>query len=156
MASLSIILQATHSQHMYAQNTSLTVYVLRNEPACQKLWGEKNWKKIIWWSSSCCENPFGSRSFGEQSRPYFNIIPANSGMHSLIYNRVNDSVHAACGSGSAPVSIDSVCCQNKLEPLSYQVVKVAVMAQDLPSLLEEVKRHKRHYVWLLISKHNPG
>lgn len=49
-----------------------------------------------------------ARAFGEQSRYYFERVPAHSGTHYLIYNHANDSVHANYWSSVVPVSIDSV------------------------------------------------
>lgn len=76
-----------------------------------------------------------ARTFGEQSRHYFNTNSLNSEMHSLISNRVHEkcTVQATCRTSSVPVAMDSVYCQNKLrlEYLSYQAVKVTVVNPDV-------------------------
>lgn len=112
----------SHSLHIHSiwntQNTHThtppILSVLRNLLACQH-W--KTWKR----SSARVHHALNIRlaacAIGEQSRYYFKTIPVNSGTHYLIYNHVNDSVHAIYGSSVVPVSMDSVYDINRLKRL---------------------------------------
>ena len=88
--------------------------VLRNLLACQH-W--KTWKRSSARVHHASNVRLAARTIGEQSRYYFKTQPVNSGMHYLIYNHVNDSVHATYGSSVVTVSMDSVYDINRLRRL---------------------------------------
>lgn len=117
---LIVCLFQSHSLHthsiceIYTTHTPPILSVLRNLLACQ------HWK-ILKRSSARVHHALNIRlaacTNGEQSRYYFITIPVNSGVHYLIYNHVNDSVHKIYGSSVVTVSMDSVYDVNRLRRL---------------------------------------
>lgn len=102
---------ALTNTHTHTQHTPPILSVLKNLLPCQH-W--KTWKRSSARVHHALNIRLAALTIGEQSRYYFITIPVNSGMHYLISNHVNDSVHAIYESSVVPVSMDSVYDINRL------------------------------------------
>lgn len=137
--SLSVT-QSPYSQHMCECTHTPPIFsMLRNLLACQH---RKTWKRSSARVHHALNILLAARTIGEQSRHYFKSLPLNSGTHYLIYNHVNDSVHAIYGSSVVLVSMDSVYDINRLRRLGSHT-KLTVLSSygprcELPSLVADV------------------
>lgn len=113
--------------HTHTTHTPPILAVLRNLLACQH-W--KTWKRSSARVHHASNIRLAAHTIGEQSRYYFKTIPVNSGMHYLIYNHVNDSVHAIYGLSVVPVSMDSVYDINRLRRIVSHTQQTVLFSYD--------------------------